>query len=501
MQRIWEILPATFTIGTILGFIAFAIFSPFYAAIAVIVFDTYWLLKTIYFYFHLQSTERQLQKNLKTDWMEKLKSDPKTSSSWEDVYHLIILPMYKEPFLVIQESFEGLLKSNYPKDKMIVVLAQEARAGETAAKNGEEIGKVYANKFYKFLITSHPADLLGEIPGKGSNEAWAAKEVKARIVDPLGMDYEKIMVSVFDVDTQVAPGYFAILTHAFLTSPHPQRSSYQPIPFFNNNIFDSPALARVMAYSTTFWGMMEQSRPEHLVTFSSHSTPFKSLAEMGFWDTDVVSEDSHIFWQLFTHYNGDWRVVPLKYPVSMDVNVGPNLWETIRNLYKQQRRWAWGVENFPYIVKKFFLNRMIPLKSKLYRAYSEFSGTYSWGISAILVSLGWLPVVLGGKAFNETVLSYNLPHITTYLMWIGSFGLFMSGFLTLAILPPKPEWFRARHYVFYFAQWVLMPATMIVLGALPAIESQVRLALGGKFRLGFWVTPKSRKTAEVKIGV
>jgi len=37
-----------------------------------------------------------------------------------------------------------------------------------------------------------------------------------------------------------------------------------------------------------------------------------------------------------------------------------------------------------------------------------------------------------------------------------------------------------------------MPLTIIFFGAFPALEAQTRLALGGRWRLGFWVTPKSR---------
>ena len=66
--------------------------------------------------------------------------------------------------------------------------------------------------------------------------------------------------------------------------------------------------------------------------------PWQALVDVGFWQKNMVSEDSRIFWQCFLRYNGDYRVVPLYYPVSMDANVGRNLWQTIKQVRANQRK-------------------------------------------------------------------------------------------------------------------------------------------------------------------
>ncbi|NCN95044.1 hypothetical protein GW951_01810, partial [Candidatus Wolfebacteria bacterium] len=355
----------------------------------------------------------------------------------------------------------------------------------------------FGDKFFKFLTVFHPAGLPGEIPGKGSNQAWAAKEVKKSIIDPLEIPYENILLSVFDVDTQVPFDYFGRLTYVFLTCENPQRSSFQPVPLFTNNIFQAPALARVIAFSSTFWNMIQQSRPERQTTFSSHSMPFKAIVEIGFWHKDVVSEDSRIFWQCYLHYGGDWRVEALFYPVSMDANVALTFWKTMINQYKQQRRWGWGCENIPYFLEGFRKDsagekRISPSK-KLYLTFNILESFHSWATNTLMIfALGWLPIYLGGANFNFTVLSYNLPQTTRFIMTLAMVGVVSAAILSIILLPPKPNWFKKRHYIFYILQWFLMPITLVIFGAIPAFEAQTRMMLGGKFRLGFWVTPKHR---------
>ena len=82
------------------------------------------------------------------------------------------------------------------------------RGGESALNTARLIEQEFGDKFFKFMITRHPADIPGEIAGKGSNDSWAIREAKDKIIDGLKIPYERIIVSVFDVDTAAPPGVF-----------------------------------------------------------------------------------------------------------------------------------------------------------------------------------------------------------------------------------------------------------------------------------------------------
>ena len=488
IYRALEIMPGVLAWGTLVGLVVLSITKPAGVAIFIILFDVYWFIKVLYLSFHLRSGYRRMKENMKVDWWARLREN----SNWEDYWHLIILPMYKEPLAVVEATFKALADSEYDPQKMIVVLALEERGGEEPKKTAEFLRNKFGDKFFKFLITHHPAGLAGELAGKGSNENWAARRTKEEIIDPLNLPHEKIIVSVFDVDTNVWDQYFALLTQKYISHPHPQRASFQPVPIFTNNIWEAPALARVVSFSSTFWLTMQQERPERQVTFSSHSMCFKTLVEVGFWQTNIVSEDSRIFWQCYNFYNGNYETVSLYAPVYMDAAVDETFWKSMKALYKQQRRWAWGTENLVYVLFAFLKNKGLPFGKKLRHGFNLVEGYYSWATNALIIFLmGWLPVFLGGTAFNLTILSYNLPRITRFVMTLAMVGLVSSAVISMNLLPPRPPHYGKGKYAWMLLQWVLVPLTTIVFGSVPALDAQTRLMLG-KY-MGFWVTPKSRE--------
>lgn len=484
--RALEILPGLASWTTLIGVVLMSIYAPFVAAYFVIGFALYWVLKTAFLSYHLRHNWKRLRHHMSLDWAAMIKDLP-----YQHLSHVIILPFYKEPKEVIEASLKALSEVRYDRDKLTVVLASEGRAGEEAQKISRELYEKYKDKFGTILMTKHPADLPGEMAGKGSNAAHAAEEVRTRILDPRGIKYSDCIVSIFDIDTVLYPDYFNCLVWHFLHARRPLKSSFQPVPIFNNNIWEAPAVSRVVAMSSTFWEMVQQERPERMATFSSHSVSFQALYEVGYWQTNMVSEDSRIFWNLLVANDGEYDVIPLSYPVSMDANAAQSLWATLGQIYKQHRRWTYGVENFCYILYHFYNNKNIPRGKRIKIALQQGEGYWSLVTNPIMLFiLGWAPIFLGGTEFHQTVLSFNLPIIVRDLLILAMFGLVVSSIISLSLIPKRPESSGRFHYLVMAVQWIMVPATMIIFSAIPGLDAQTRLMFG-KY-MGFWVTPKSR---------
>ncbi len=475
---------STFVFSVVLSFI-----KPMWVIYFIILFSLYWVLRIFYFIFYSIYSAYIFNKAIKIDWKAKRES----LSNWHDYYHLFILPTATEPYEVLETTLNGILACKYPTEKIIVAISWEERKKDVYDAVEPRIKQNFEGKFYKMLTTLHPDGLEGEMKAKGANANWVGWKCK-ELIDQLAVPYEKVIVSYFDCDTFAHEKYLDYLTYLYATHPNPTRSSFQPAVLYNNNIWDAPAPMRITAFSTVFWLLAELMRPDRLYTFSSHAMSFKALVDVGFWEKDIVTDDSRIFLQCFIHYNGDYEVTPMYIPVSMDTVISEtSIWNGFVSLYKQQRRWGWGVEHLPYMLYHFKKKKdLIPFKTRVKYIWNLTEGMYSWATAPlILFILGRLPLYVAGPAVKETVLAQNAPFVLEWIMSIGMVGIFVSAILSVRLLPPRPSQYPKYKWLIMFAQWALLPINIIIFGAIPAAEAQTRLMLG-KY-LGFFVTPKARK--------
>jgi hypothetical protein len=540
-----EMVPGTLSWATILGMILLSFFQPVVASVFIITFDIYWIYRTIFVSYYSLKGHFTLREGKKINWWERCQNIEQpavyaemirlrlrryreaiaetsifkwrdilvlrkwilqTKShlrevealipiqdqilDWRKIIHVVLLPTAGESAEIIEPAIQSLLDVNFPKEQMIVVLATEERENkETRLPKVEYLQKKFAGQFKDFIVTTHIV-AAGEMKCKASNAAFAARYLMGYF-DERKIDYKRVIFSNFDCDTVAHPEYFAALTYAFITDPKRLQRAYQPIPVYHNNLWDTNAFVRLAVTGSSFWHLYQSTRRE-MVTFSSHSESFDTLVKVGFWPLNMISEDSVIYWKCLSYFDGDYEVRPIHLPVSLDAVLANTYAKTIQNQYKQLRRWAYGIENWPVTMRAIWPNPRVPFRTKLRVSFEMLEGHHSWATTSfILAFLGWLPLVLGGEAFREGLLAHNLPIVTQTLMTLAMMGMMVSVPLSMVSLPPKPSRYHWGRYFLMLLQWVLAPLVAF-LSALPALDSQTRLLFGHYFG-EFWVTEKVRK--------
>ena len=546
VQRILEIIPGILTWATIIGMFVFSFLLPIWVAIFIIIFDIYWIFRTIYIAYFSINGYHKLREGMETDWWERCQNihDPgkyqeliktkieemeqslkinklgkKESKrirksvrgygdyikevakigkmhnsilNWQEIVHVIMLPTATETASVIEPAIQAIANSKFPKEQIIILLATEEREPEERRlAKVKHLQNKFKGVFRDFLVTTHVIQGT-EMKAKGSNATFAAKELVKYLAERK-IDFKKVIFSNFDCDSVCHPQYLAALTYEYIIDPKRLQRSYQPLPMYHNNLWDTNAFVRIIVTGSSFWHIFQSTRTEGMVTFSSHSEPFDTLVKVDFWPLNMISEDSIIYWKCFTYYNGDYMVKPIYLPISLDAVLADGYWKTIVNQYKQKRRWAYGIENFPVIMRAIFPNKKIGTIKKFKVGFEILEGHHSWATASfILAILGWLPLIIGGDEFNQSVLAHNLPSMTRLLMNLAMLGLIVSLSLSFLLMPPKPEKYSKWKYLYMVLQWVLVPITAPILGSIPAIDSQTRILLG-KYFGEFWVTEKIRK--------
>lgn len=487
LRRFLEIMPGTLSWSALILPIVLSQFIPAAVVTFVILFDLYWLYKAIIMTVHLVMGYRRHKQAMATAWLVKAKR----LKRFEHTYHAVIVATYKEELAVLQSTFQALADSDYPLKQLIVVLATEERDKKLAAANARVLRKQFGSTFGHFLTTIHPADIPGEVRGKGGNITWAARRLQEKL-DSWGIAYGDVVVTTLDADNRVDRQYFAELAYHYLTHPDPIHVSFQPIPMFFNNLWEAPLPSRLLAHGTMFWVMIESTRPWRLRNFSSHSQSMRALVDIDFWSTQTIVEDGHQYWRSYFAYNGNYSVVPLYVPIYQDAVVAGTFSESIKELYLQRRRWTWGVSDIPYIIENCLKNTSAPFFDKWSKALRAIEAHFSWATQSVYIMIaGWIPILLN-DTFNDTVLAYNFPIVASRLLTLAMIGMITNLTVGTLLLPPIEE--KKRRFRLLALEWILTPLispiTSVFFGAIPALESQTRLMF--RKYLEFRVTTKTR---------
>ena len=482
-RRLLEILPGalTWTVLLLPVVVAFTIRlndpgELWVLGIAAIALDLYWLARTTVTVRSVRHSFHEIRATEAIDWWQRCTElQPAEGHARPDeVVHCVLIPTYTEKYEVLRGTVEAIAEQNYPEQNRVVAIITRT-TDQGGIENVARLREEYGDRFRAFIHILDPL-LPGIVVGKSAAMAYAGPVLRQHC-DEMGLDPARTMITDCDSDFRLHPQYFAYVTHQFCSFDDPLTSIWQPVPVFLNNLWRVPAAVRVMATAATQWQMFLHRNPHRLVMFSSYTMSLQLCTEVGYWDDDVIPEDSRFFWKSFFRYGEKLHVRPAFLSVYGDAPRARSYASTHVSQYNQIKRWAWGATDIPYVTTRMLRHKEIPWRLRARRYMHLIFNHLTWATLPILL-------FLGGSLPQMIDLDYSLTVAADVIGWTTAGILTITLLNTIALVVvdhrmcPKPAewgWWRKR---WADAQLFLYPIVGLALSVIPALEAQTRLMFG-----------------------
>ncbi len=499
---------------------SFVFWGPFYApwpfAILSTAFFAYWLVRSYSVAAACLVGLRKLKQWQQHNWLAKYCEwlpDHPEAEKWEWPRHLVIIPNYKESEEGLARTLDSLA-NQANANQVVVVMAMEAREPDAHVK-AERLVTRYRSHFAGMLATFHPAGLPNETPGKGSNEAWGAREAFIHLIEDGGDDIRRYTVTSCDADAVFHPRHFEALNYLFLTAKDRYRTFWQPTIFNSNNIWEIPAPLRIPDGLSGINRMSNLLLPGSVkFPTSCYSLSWQMLNEVDYWDEEVIPEDWHLYLKCSYTLGDRVNVEPIFLPLGNDCVLTDGYWKTLRAHYAQSVRHAWGASDIPYAWRsarnagspasrgrKLLLAVSVTKVHALWMAQwyivtlgvllpSKMAGTWGaplpqwWTHRYPVPGTGWHPEAI---IHPSRWLTFDKEGLIEFTMWLNLPGMLVAVCIFPLIVMmaveyrqrgPRPAQVPLYKAVLGFLIWPAMAVITFFFASMPALHAQWKLASG-----------------------
>lgn len=260
----------------------------------------------------------------------------------------------------------------------------------------------FMRRFRSISFTVHPSNIPGELAGKGSNLAWAARQLSQRytpaqrkdvivtgidgkcrgvaiggwlpapkshafrswLLASLNAHHDSLTSHAYNAaDSHLLANYFTLVTTMHVAHPRTATTTLYSAPIiFDRNAHNVPAIVRVADIMWSAAGMSGLHEGSYVAPPTSvYSLPLELVDRVGGWDCDseAIGEDLHMYLKCFFALNGNLTVRTVLSPVSQTNVTGGGRDKGLRGIgmdmrarYKQALRHMWGALDTGYALRK-----------------------------------------------------------------------------------------------------------------------------------------------------
>ncbi|KAJ3361846.1 hypothetical protein HDU91_003703 [Kappamyces sp. JEL0680] len=363
----------------LLGLFPFAVFGPVYTPVLfsahLFILHLLFLaanLRVAYAAYHAYYAARL---HSTTDWYEKYLIETGQNDTtvqvihdlpFDSILHVIIIPNYKEEMDTLCETLDVLASHETATTRYKICLAME-ESEKGASKKAQTLLTMFSKSFYEITYTIHPMGRPGEIRGKSSNVAWAARQMSLR-ASPASRTNQ--ILTIIDADTCFAQDYFDSITYHYSVATPEQRRimMFAPSTVFDRNAKNVPVFVRV---NDMLWsiGVISNLYEHSYVKFpcSAYSVSMNLAVSVDFWDAgpEAIGEDMHMYLKCFFSTRGNVIVKSIFSPASCCNVEGEGAgisgyFSALSARYTQGTRHLWGSLDTGYSLRRTLFSLLTP---------------------------------------------------------------------------------------------------------------------------------------------
>jgi hypothetical protein len=204
------------------------------------------------------------------------------------------------------------------------------------------------------------------------------------------------------------------------------------------------------------------------------------LKQIHYWDVDVIPEDWHVYFQAFFTLGEKVKTLPLYTMVSGDAVYSGNTIKTFVSRYEQEKRWAWGVSDIGYTLKKFFNTPHIRPLPKIKKILYLIENHLFWPTSFFILTISASVPPLINPLFKRTVLGFLLPQLSGLILTLSTSMILVYIYLDVKLRQKINIGTTFTNIPLLLVQWYFLPFISFFLSSLPALESHTRMIVGKK---------------------
>lgn len=447
--------------------------SPFHPALVayfIIAFDLYFLyncLQTVYYSTLSYNLLLAAEKVPFTALVRK-------NSAYDDVVHFVVIPNYKEPLHKLEKTIDHIVQNHYNSHSIVLVLAFEKREDE-ARKKASHLRNLYSSHFRTVLESYHELKPHEEA-GKASNQTAAAKRI-SEYVRSENINPKYSILTICDADSVLPNNYFDYLTYAYLEDVDRVFHFYWAPVLLYNNFWQLPMFIRIQATLSSILRLAFLSQKDNLIQISTYSVSLWLIEEIDYWDVDIIPEDWHVFLQAYFKYGDKVKTIPLYTLIGSDAVYAGSMMKTFLTRYEQEKRWAWGVSDIGYALKRSLHTPHISLGSKVKKISFLIKNHLLWPVSFFVLTVSASIPPLINPNFKSTVLGFLLPQLSGLILTVSSSMIIIYVILDIQLRKKMNISTQLSSIPMMIIQWYFLPIISFLLSSLPALESHTRIIL------------------------